>query len=453
MTDLAAPAPITILGAGLTGLSCAYHLGRAATPPPWLLVEREDRVGGHAKSHRHEGYTFDVTGHWLHLRDPEMQALVDRLFAPGDWARVERETRIWSHHAELAYPFQANLHGLPLEVVNECLVAYVESQREEAAGRSQPRNFTEFVTARFGAGMARHFFVPYNQKLWGMSPDALTADWVSRFLPLPDTAQILGGAIGLRQEGLGYNAHFMYPKAGGIDALPEALAKAVRDQSAKGEHGALLTGHALESIDLGARRLQLSGESSSRPFDRLVSTLPLPILIERIEDAPSEIREAAAALRWVSWRYLDLATRSQSPRDWHWCYVPETRYPFFRVGCYTNAMPSMAPEGCGSFYVELSDREGAIDMPGVFEGLAEMGAIRGPEDVAFAHERRIEFAYVVFDDAHAQATATLHAWLESQKIRSCGRYGAWIYNSMEDSMLQGRDAARWALTGAPARAK
>lgn len=438
---------MAILGAGLTGLSCAYHLGRANAGPV-LLVEREGRVGGHARTHRREGYSFDVTGHWLHLRDDRMKALVDRLFAPGDWARIDRETRIWSHGTELAYPFQANLHGLPLEVVRECLVEFVHAQRAEAVAATQPgapapRNFTQFVTARFGAGIAKHFFVPYNTKLWGMSPDELTADWVSRFLPLPDVDQLIGGAIGERQDGLGYNAHFLYPKAGGIDALPKALAQAIERDAAT----ELATERNVAAIDLEAKRIDLDGEPGTRSFSKLVSTLPLPVLIERIANVPSEIREAASALRWVQWRYLDLATRTPCPRDWHWVYVPEMRYPFFRVGCYTNAVSSMAPPGGGAYYVELNEREGEIDERGIVQALVEMGAVSSPNDVAFAQPRKIEFAYVVFDDAHAEATQKIHAWLATQGVRSCGRYGAWIYNSMEDSMIQGLEAAAWAQSG------
>ncbi|MCA9697143.1 MAG: FAD-dependent oxidoreductase, partial [Myxococcales bacterium] len=219
--------PVVILGAGLTGLSAAYHL-RGPSPPPFLLVEKESQVGGHARSHREQGHTFDVTGHWLHLRDDRCKALLAALFpqSPDDpesaWVEVERKTKIHSHGVELEYPFQANLHGLPLEVVQECLLTLVEAREAAARGErwaTSPADFEEYARARFGAGIARHFFVPYNRKLWGMHPNALAPAWVRRFVPEPDPGQIIAGAIGLKQTGLGYNARFSYPRAGGIDAL------------------------------------------------------------------------------------------------------------------------------------------------------------------------------------------------------------------------------------------
>ena len=438
---------MVILGAGLTGLSAAYHLERG----PFLLVEQHADVGGHARSRREAGHTFDVTGHWLHLRDDRSKALLAELFpsapgAPPSWVSVARKTKIHSHGVELEYPFQANLHGLPLEVVQECLVGLIEAREAAARGEAwatDPRSFEAYAIARFGRGIARHFFVPYNTKLWGMHPDRLAPEWVRRFVPEPDAAQIIGGALGLRQTGLGYNARFMYPRAGGIDALPEALRARIEARARAGE-GELRTSCGVDEIEPSTRRVKLSAAPDWIDYRALISSLPLPELIARIPEAPAQVREAAAALRWVRWRYLDVATKRAVPADWHWIYVPEPRFDFFRVGVYSNAVASMAPAGGSSLYVELSDRQNPPDLAAVASQLTAVGALSSPEDIRFCRTRDVEYAYVVFDEDHAPATATIHAWLEQVGLRSCGRYGAWIYNSMEDSMLSGLAAAHWA---------
>jgi protoporphyrinogen oxidase len=430
--------PVVILGAGLTGLSTALHLRRT----PYLVAEREQRVGGKTRSERRDGYTFDVTGHWLHLRDPRVRALVGDLFGAGQLVEIERRTGVWTHGTMLPYPFQANLHGLPLPVVRDCLVAFVEAQVEAARPDAPaPRTFREFATRRFGRGIAELFFVPYNTKLWGVSPDELTPDWGSRFIPLPELHQVIGGALGLRQEGLGYNVRFLYPRAGGIDNLPEAMAARLRGRNPE----AIRVGQAAEEIDAVGRRVKLQGQPEWIEYAALVSTMPLPQLVARIPLAPPAVREAAAALRWVSWRYLDVASRRAPPMQEHWVYVPEMHVPFFRVGVYTNALPAMAPPGAGSLYVELADRSGQPDMPEIVRHLCAMGALWDPEDVVFAELRHEECAYVLFDDACREATATIQGWLDRVGgIRSTGRYGAWTYNSMEDSIIQGMEAAAWA---------
>lgn len=430
---------MVILGAGLTGLSTALHLRRT----PCLVAEREQRVGGKTRSERREGYTFDVTGHWLHLRDPRVRALVGDLFGPGQLVEIERRTGVWTHGTMLPYPFQANLHGLPLPLVRDCLVAFVEAQVEGArADAPQPRTFREYATRRFGRGIAELFFVPYNTKLWGVTPDELTPDWGSRFIPLPELHQVVGGALGLRQEGLGYNARFLYPRAGGIDNLPEAMAARIRGRDPE----AIRVGQAAEEIDPVGRRVKLQGQAEWIEYRALVSTMPLPQLVARIPGAPPAVREAAAALRWVAWRWLDVATRRAPPMAEHWVYVPELHVPFFRVGVYTNALPAMAPPGAGSLYVELSDRSGTgPDVPEIVRHLCAMGALHEPGDVVFTELRHEECAYVLFDDACREATAVIHAWLSRVGgVLSTGRYGAWTYNSMEDSIIQGMEAAAWA---------
>ena len=125
--------------------------------------------------------------------------------------------------------------------------------------------------------------------------------------------------------------------------------------------------------------------------------------------------------------------------------MPEERLPFYRVGIFSNAMPSMAPPGCASYYVELSDRGEIGDREAVIaeavRALIEIKALHSTEDVVFADMREIDPAYVIFDEAYEGSVNTILSYLESQGIFSTGRYGAWIYNSMEDSLMMGKAAA------------
>src|SRR5881628_2998405 len=149
--------PVVVLGAGLTGLSAAYHLGA-----PSLVIEREREVGGLARTHTEEGFTFDCTGHLLHLREARVVALVDALL-PDAFARHERRALIFSKGVYTPYPFQANLHGLPPEVVHECLSGFVEALVRRAAGGEPDLaslTFRDWTERTFGAGIARHFLVP-----------------------------------------------------------------------------------------------------------------------------------------------------------------------------------------------------------------------------------------------------------------------------------------------------
>src|SRR5262249_48163192 len=151
----------------------------------------------------------------------------------------------------------------------------------------------------------------------------------------------------------------------------------------------------------------------------------------------------AARLRCTTLRYLNIGTRARPAADWHWIYVPERQYPFYRVNVFSSAMPSMAPAGCASICVEMSDRApiGDATVRDVAAALAASGAVPAPDDVVFAERKEIQYAYVVFDEHYYPATRAIFAFLETNGIYPRGRYGAWTYNAMEDCVLAGREVA------------
>jgi len=420
--------PVIIVGGGLTGISTALHL---RGPRPYLLLERDGALGGLARTEQVYGYSFDHTGHWLHLRDPYIKELVTGLI--GDQlVSVDRVARIHSHGRRTLYPFQANLRGLPPDVIQECLVGFVRTLI--ARGEREPRNFEEYIHHHFGEGIARHFMIPYNTKLWGVHPREITSAWCSRFVPKPDLEQVVAGAVGAGEAQMGYNVQILYPRTGGIETLSRALAGELDSEKVK-----LHT--EVEAVDPDARTVTVGGETLE--YHALMSSMPLPELVGRMPDPPAEVAEAAGKLRATSLRYLNVASRAPCPESYHWVYVPEERFPFYRVGCFSNAVPSMAPEGCSNLYVELTDRHepGEGEVKEILAALCEVGALRSVEDVQFAHVRNIPCAYVVFDDHYEAALDTIFPYLERNRIYSRGRYGAWIYNAMEDSLLAGKEVA------------
>ena len=423
--------PIVILGAGLAGLSAARHLPTGSA----RIFERAAHCGGHALTTEHEGFRFDRTGHLLHLRDASIRAWVEELL-DGLLLSIERQARVWSHGVYTAYPFQANTWGLPREVVLECLDGFVRARLAPPPG--PPASFEDFILRHFGTGIARHFMIPYNTKIWGVPPSEMTAQWCDRFVPVPSLEEVLDGALGPPRTELGYNARFAYPRHG-IGALPAALSRGLPVETEREP----------VAIDPIARRVTLAGGEVVE-FEALLSTIPLPLVVALCgEAAPPEVRTAAGRLRCTPLHYLDVGLAGPVPTDLHWAYVPEERWPFYRVGVYTNFSAELAPPGRASLYVELASRDApdlATLAPRVIEGLSARGLVAGPADVSFMLPRRLDFAYVVYDRAWSDSRGRAIEWLESQRIICAGRYGAWNYSSMEDALLMGRDAAARAAT-------
>jgi protoporphyrinogen oxidase len=427
----AARSPIAILGGGLTGLSASLQLSKSNVEH--RLFEREAVAGGHAVTLSERGFRFDRTGHLLHLRTPEMQALAAELLPAAQYRRLQRKSAVFSHGVYTRYPFQANTFGLPPSVAYECLAGFIRAHF--AAEKPEPKNFEEYCLRNFGAGISQHFMLPYNARLWGVPPREVTSEWCQRFVPLPQLEDVLRGAVGASAVELGYNANFWYPELG-IGSFSDALAS----------RSAVELSRAPSRIDLAARSLVFDDEEV--PFDVLVSTIPLPSLLRLLSHVPEPVAAAAGQLRSTHLHYFDLALSVPNPNPYHWVYVPEDKYPFYRVGCYSHFSDKLAPPGKSSLYVELADRRAPNPeraLQGILPGLNELGLLKSEGDVEFWRLRTIDCAYVIYDHQYRAALDVIEPFLAEQRIISSGRYGAWNYSSMEDALLMGQRAARDAV--------
>ena len=421
--------PVVILGAGLTGLSCAYFLDQR----DYRIFEKESEVGGICRTAQQDGFHFDYTGHLLHFRHPEIRDFVGRLLS-GRLRSIRRRAFIRSHGVLSPYPFQANTYRLPPEVNRECLLGFIQAYFQSDR-RPPPANFEEWAIQNFGAGIAKHFMLPYNRKLWGVELKELTADWTSRFVPRPQLEEVVDGALGIEAQGLGYNPTFFYPRRGGIMALPQALAARVRPVELGAEAVA---------VDLERRTVAFRGGHSAA-YSRLVSTLPLKQLATICRPLPPALRAAARRLRHNSVLNLNLGVRRRLSGK-HWIYFPEPRWPFYRLGFLSNFSRWVCPPGCSALYLETSYLpERPPDPRAVYRrslaALQELGLIRGERDVAVKKFLRIECAYVLFDHHHKSSVAALRGYLEGRGVHSVGRYGEWKYSSIEDALADGRAVA------------
>lgn len=422
---------ILIVGGGLAGLSTAYHLGST----PHLVLEGEPDAGGLCRSREIDGFVFDYTGHLLHLRDERIERLVDRLL-PDTFETVARKAAIRTDGKTLPFPFQANLHGLAPEKVAACLTGFVEALDQDVPG-DPGVSFREWSLAVFGRGISDAFMLPYNAKLFRRDPDEMTADWVSWAVPRPSLEQVVRGALGLENRGLGYNPTFRYPRKGGIGCIPAALASRVPHV----RYGARVTG-----IDLAARTVALAtGETLG--WERLVVTTPLPELLGMLSGGAEPWREHAAGLDWSVVRCLNLGVAREKIADGaHWLYFPDEDAPFYRVGFPTNFSNGVAPAGCSSLYIEFGCKRGepfdAIAMAAQAKRALYREGILDPDDRILVEDwATIDPGYVIFDRSRQRVMERVVPALAAHDVHPIGRYGAWTYSYMERALLDGLELA------------
>lgn len=421
-----------IIGGGLAGIAAARSLGAHAH-----LIEAESRLGGLARTEVIDGFSFDWTGHWLHLRTPRWKAEVDRLLS-GGLRTIERRAVIRSHGTWTKFPFQVNLHGLPQDVIDDCVRGFLAAtEGPEGAGlrAREPRTFHEFVQRHLGEGISRHFMEPYNRKLYTVDPSELSAQWGGRFVPRPTKDEVLDGAAGRVREGIGYNASFVYPESGGIEALPRAIASELSCEVSLGAR--------VIRIETGPRIVHLA-DGRSIGYEALLSTIPLKALCRLIDPLPDEVRHAAALLRSISVTCVELGVDGPPRVPFHWAYFAEPEFAFYRVGSPSQVHPALAPAGCTSYAVEFSHQGPTADHATLIrqavDGLERAGVLRS-SDVRLARARTIPTAYVIVDHACEAAREVILRHLAAVGVDVAGRYGQWEYSGMEDALVSGEAAA------------
>jgi protoporphyrinogen oxidase len=427
-----------ILGGGMSGLSCAYHLKQN-----YKLFERSDEPGGLSRSIKQDGFIYDHTGHLLHLHNPYTLKLIPELLG-DNIVTNKRRAWIYSHDTYTPYPYQANLGGLPTKVIRECITGLVKAQLAAsqvatglpAQGQSVPESIHDWVLRTFGPGFAKHFFFPYNEKLWTVPSQVLTAEWVAPFVPRPAIKDVIEGILSDPTKSYGYNATFYYPKRGGIQSLAFAMAKGLPDLNMNSE---------ITRIDLDKREVHLK-DGSSYTFQYLVTTLPLVKFLRMAGPLPNVIREDLDKLRWSSVYNINLGVKRAKISDKHWIYFPEKKYAFYRVGFPMNFAPNMTPPGCSSMYVELAHQpDKPVDekkaMRDTMKGLKHCGLIKSESEIISTCILKIPIAYVTYDANRTAATGRILSYLESQGIYSIGRFGGWKYSYMEEAILEGQQTA------------
>lgn len=465
-----------VVGAGPTGLSAAYHLGEDST-----LIEQNESVGGWCRSVEDNGFTFDYAGHIMFSNDQYVHQMYQTLLGDNvHWQ--DREAWIYSKGVHTRYPFQGSLYGLPSDVIKECIVGAIEARfgglkasvrpsvgngsaaicstgdvkdccgdgiLESSAplgrlenGKAEshtPRNFEEFIYKVWGAGIAKHFAIPYNQKLWAVPLTEMETSWLGGRVPLPDLEEMIEGALSPAPRPMGPNARFGYPLRGGFQALMNGFLPHLK--------GDLLLNSHVVAVSPSRRTLTL-GSGRELEYDHLVSTMPLPVLIRLIgEEAPPAVRAAAAALRHLSVRCVNIGVGREKLTEKHWIYYPEDTV-FHRIFVQGNASPHCNPEGGFGLTCEITYSEykplpcdGDALIQRCIDDCRRVGIFGEDDPIWAANQIDMPYAYVVYDHGRADRVSLIREWLEEYGIILAGRYSEWEYYNSDHAFLAGKKAA------------
>jgi protoporphyrinogen oxidase len=421
-----------ILGGGLAGLSAAFH-----SDGDYLVLERDERVGGLCRTNWYDGFGFDLSIHILYTKRPDLAELICDTLLEGRYHDHTRSSWVYSNEVFTGYPFQASLHGLPVDVATDCLMGLIDAHNSPPT--DAPANFEEWALGTFGEGIARHFFLPYNARVWATPPSEMDYNWIADRVPVPDLRQVIEGALKKPTIRHGPNSSFWYPKEGGIEALPKALLSNLEPDRVK-------LGTEVAEIDPDAKQVTTSA-GDSYGYENLISSLPLPTLVHLTKGAPPDVVHAAQSLQFNTVYTVLLGVNRANISDHHWVYFHEDEFLFHRVSYPMNFSENLVPDGCSSVMAEISSSQhrdvSGRDLIGeTISGLERAGILEPGDEILVSKIVTITPAYVIYTLDHEAAVGTILAWLAEKGIHTVGRFGEWQYFNMDDAIASGRDAVR-----------
>ena len=421
---------MAIAGGGPTGLMMARLL--AADGHEVTVFEADGEIGGLCRSRDVEGYAFDLAGgHIMYTRDPRVDAFWTELFADEPCHQIKRDTRILHDRDRwVSYPFENGLGELPLEHNLECTEGVIRAALARD-GRPAPQDFGGWIDWKMGAGVAKHFMVPYNEKIWKADLSTMSTDWIADRVPDAPLEDVLRSSLGETTEGYTHQIHFRYPMRGGFADIHERIAAPVRDR--------IRLNHRVEQIERDGEQWIVDGEH----FDHVVCTLPLHVLPRILKGMDAGIAEAAGRLRYRGVACYLFGIEQEWVKPYCWVYLPHAKQgPANRITYLSNYSPNNAPDGKGSILAEVTYRP--EDPPDVgTRGRAELAqALQGAglldaDRVTVTDGHLNPVSYILYDlGFEERRTAVLEHLDGLEGFHALGRFGRYEYHNSDQCLAR-----------------
>lgn len=404
-----------IIGAGISGLSFAYEKRNE----DYLILEKENEIGGLCRSFYAPGFVWDVAGHFLHFHSEDTKKFVLNLLGDTPLSRVNKCAKIFYGGRYMNAPFQYNIHELEQKEFLECLTDLYYAQIKD-----ENVSFKEFVRQKFGRGIADKFLVPYNEKLYACDLDELDRDSMGQFLPKLTFDMLMTFYKG--QKGTTYNDFFLYPTDGIVKFLDCYLKHLSMERIHLNE----------EVLAVDTEKKVVHTSTGEYEYEYLINTMPLNQFVK-----VSGVGNYSA---FHSNKIVVLNLGFDKPsldKEVNWTYYPGDEV-FYRVGWYNN----IAVRDKLSLYVEIGCKvDEEVDINSLLEKtLVDLKRTKVIDEhkLESYHHIVVPSAYVHVSKEGKAETEKVISEMKIKDVYMIGRYARWEYSAIDDSIEQSKSLSK-----------
>jgi len=399
------------------------------------VYESAPQIGGLCRSEKlSNGFIFDIGGgHIFHSVYKDVLDKIIGLIGREKLLEHKRNTRIYVYDRFVKYPFENGLSDLPPEARYECLMGYLEAWKKSKDGQGY-QNFMQMIMGIFGDGIAKHFMIPYNRKIWCVDPSEMGLDWIKNRVPRAPVEDVVKSALGIDSEGYKHQSTFYYPEEGGIQSFIDVVAEPIIDK-----------------IKLNSPVKKVSGLDSGwrvndENYDRIVSSIPLNEFGEMYDGVSDEIKTKCRRLRHIGLLSVLVCLKRNSLPPYSWVYLPhEDQGEANRLTYFTNYSKKTAPDGMTSLLCEstfLGENEFSENrVMDMVNNLVKIGLLE-QKDIVSVHWRTNPYAYILCDLKMAETRDYIINQLESPTLDFVGRFGSFRYYNMDQVIKQVLDTVK-----------
>ena len=394
-----------IIGAGITGLTLCRKLKEKHKTV--LVLEKNDEPGGLCRTKNINGHVLDIGGgHFFLAKNKVIEEFVFSLIPKNEFNIYDpRISKIKIGENTIDYPLESNIWQLPIEQQIQFLISTIRNG--ESSGHPMPKTYEEWIRWKLGDKICDEYMVPYNTKLWGVSPSKLDVDWLYK-IPRVDVKEVLQYSLQRKQDVTKYPAHiyFYYPKHGGFQTIIDAIYK---DEKQNVVLNTLVNSLVYsDQIWIINNAYKAKNVINTTPWNDLYDALGRPKYLE--ED-----------FQKIQYNKL-VVSLYEKPYDvnWHWRYIPDINIDYHREFYIRNFAEDSKKDG---IYVETNinryDKNTQHKKIGKHICSVETDA-----------------AYPIPIIGHSQAINKILNYYKKQNLFGIGRWGQHSYQNADVSMYE-----------------